>query len=503
MKASWIIAVFCISCSFGMQAQLVFTQFRFENGVVSSEGYLYNGKPDGFWKTYYPSGKLKTEGTRKNFQLDSTWNFYSENGLLQKSIDYENDERNGWERIYDDKGNKLEEYTYLNNIKEGKANWYYPSGELKKQSQFVNNKEEGKATEYDKDGRVITMLTYRSGFIYTEEKINRYDALGKRTGVWRDLYDDGKLQCEGNWSVGLKNGVFKFYTRKGDLEKLERYENDVLIKDDASTTILDIRKEYHSNGKLKELGTYREGKKQGNFRLYDEKGTESGGLLYDNDVLVGEGMIDSLGRRVGDWKLYYPDGRTRAQGKYIAGLREGNWIYFFENGKTEQSGMYKMDWPTGSWKWYHTNGQLHREESFRNGKEDGASIEYDSIGVVINEGEYTGGKRNGNWKLTVNDHTEVGEYADGERNGLWTWYYGNGQKMFEGEFQLGIPINKHKYWYFNGQLEMTGKYEGGEMEGRWDFFDENGFPSMQLEYKEGKVVRINGQKIRLPESEEE
>ncbi|MFM7233095.1 MAG: toxin-antitoxin system YwqK family antitoxin [Flavobacteriales bacterium] len=501
-------SVFLSSCLFlvaclTVTAQPVFTQYRDDNGKVSSEGYLRDGKPDGYWKTFYPNGKIKTEGKRENFQLDSTWNFYSDGGMLQKSIDYKNNERNGWERLYDDKGNKSEEYFYVKNIKEGKANWYYPTGELKKQSQFVNNKEEGKAVEYERDGRIITLLTYRSGFIYTEERINRYDSQGKRSGIWRDLYEDGKLRQEGNWLAGMKNGVFKFYTSKGVLEKMERYENDVLIIDEASTAILDIRKQYHENGELKEVGTYREGKKQGNFRLYDESGKEAGGLLYDSDVLVGEGMIDSLGRRVGEWKLFYPDGRVRAAGRYIAGQKEGGWSYFYANGKIEQSGTYKMDWPNGSWKWYHANGQLHREEMYRNGKEDGASVEYDSTGVIINEGEYTAGRRNGKWKLTIHDHIEEGQYADGERDGLWMWYYGSGKKMFEGEFQMGIPINKHKYWYDNGQIEKTGKYEAGEMEGRWDYFDINGFPSMQLDYREGKVVRINGQKIRLPEGEKE
>jgi hypothetical protein len=49
---------------------------------------------------------------------------------------------------------------------------------------------------------------------------------------------------------------------------------------------------------------------------------------------------------------------------------------------------------------------------------------------------------------------------------------------------------------------MTGKYKGGEMDGRWDFFDTNGFPAMQLDYVEGKVVRIDGQKIKLPDSDD-
>ena len=503
MKRELLIVLCCSLIVISVGAQTQFMQYRYESGAISSEGYLRDGKPDGYWKTYYPHGQLKSEGNRKNYQLDSTWNFYSENGLIQRSITYGNDLKNGLERIYNDEGKCVEEYTYSGNLKNGPANWFYPTGELRKTGKFENNKEEGKATEYDRDGRIITLLTYRNGFIYTEEKINRYDSQAKRTGVWKDLYEDGKLQMEGNWQLGMKNGVFKFYTRKGDLEKLERYENDVLIIDEASTSILDIRKEYHANGTMREMGTYRNGKKQGNFRVYDEEGKESGGLLFDNDILVGEGMIDSLGRRVGDWKLFYPDGKLRAQGKYVVGLREGNWTYFFTNGKTEQTGAYKMDWPHGNWKWFYANGQLHREETYRNGKEDGSSVEYDTLGVIRNEGEFTAGARNGKWKLTVNDHTEEGQYLDGERDGLWVWYYGNGKRMFEGNYQSGIPIDRHKYWYENGQVEMTGKYEAGEMEGRWDFFDKNGFPSMQLDYKEGKVVRIDGQKIKLPDSENE
>ena len=41
-----------------------FQQFFYANGVLSSEGLLIDGKPEGLWKTYYESGTLKTEGER-------------------------------------------------------------------------------------------------------------------------------------------------------------------------------------------------------------------------------------------------------------------------------------------------------------------------------------------------------------------------------------------------------------------------------------------------------
>jgi antitoxin component YwqK of YwqJK toxin-antitoxin module len=88
MKGGLIISMLCWIAVHALKAQPQFTQYRYENGMLSSEGTLRDGKPDGYWKTYYPSGQLKTEGNRKNFLLDSTWNFYSEKGIIQKSISY-------------------------------------------------------------------------------------------------------------------------------------------------------------------------------------------------------------------------------------------------------------------------------------------------------------------------------------------------------------------------------------------------------------------------------
>ena len=496
-----IVFVLCL-LGFGGHAYGQFTQFRYENGKVSSEGMMRNGKPDGYWKTYYPDGGMKSEGNRLNLKLDSTWNFYREDSTLERSINYREDMRNGPEKLYSVKGILQEEFINENSIKNGEARYYYDSGELKKIVSFINNKEEGKATEFDRDGRTITQLNYRNGFIYSEERINRYDSGNKRTGIWRDLYPDGLIKEDGNWANGLRNGVFKFFNKKGELEKLEKYEDGVLVIDEASTAILDIREEFYENGKVKNSGPYRLGKKQGNFREYDSNGNQIGGALYDNDVKMGEGMIDSLGRRIGPWKLFHPQGDLRSEGDYIQGLKDGPWVYYFEEGRKEQQGSYREDLPNGQWQWYFTDGSMHRDEYYKRGKEDGHAIEYDTLGAVINEGDYVDGKKSGSWHLTVNDHHEVGEYQDGERNGVWTWTYGNGKKSFQGEFQAGIPIGKHKYWYESGQSKMNGEYQGGEMQDRWDYYDETGLIILQIEYEAGSVVRINGKKIKLPERRE-
>src|SRR5665648_319545 len=54
--------------------------FRYPNGTISSEGLFKNGKPEGFWKSYYVTGIKKSEGKRTNFLLDSIWIFYDQVG---------------------------------------------------------------------------------------------------------------------------------------------------------------------------------------------------------------------------------------------------------------------------------------------------------------------------------------------------------------------------------------------------------------------------------------
>ena len=40
------------------------TVFYHPNGEKSSEGRLFDGKPDGYWRTFYENDQLKSEGNR-------------------------------------------------------------------------------------------------------------------------------------------------------------------------------------------------------------------------------------------------------------------------------------------------------------------------------------------------------------------------------------------------------------------------------------------------------
>lgn len=473
--------------------------FFYPNGTMSSEGNMRDGLPDGYWKTYFENGQLKSEGNRSEFKLDGPWIFYNEKGLKQSLLTYTEDQKNGEELIYGEEGNVLEKYLNVNDKKSGEAIFYYNTGQVYRTLNFENNLEEGKGFEYAKDGRLITFLNYKKGYIRSIEKVNRFNKAGQKKGFWVEYWDSGKTKEEGNWTNGVRNGLFKFYKKKGDLDRIEVYRGGELIEDADEAIVLDIRKEYYEDGTLKIIGSYKDGSKQGVFREYDKDGNIINSYTYENNTRTGEGIVDKGGKNQGDWKLYYPSGELKATGQYIDGMKEGEWVYYFINGKLEQKGNYAANRTQGPWKWWYESGTVLREERFRKGKEDGLMIEYDREGNEINKGEYIDGMKTGPWFYTINDYTEVGEYLDDERHGEWRATYDNDKTYFEGEYQAGVPLDKHSWYYRNGNLKEQGKYKGGEKHGTWRTFSTDGMVHVVIKYRYGQKIKIGSAKV--PEAE--
>lgn len=171
--------------------------FYFSNGNRSSEGTMRGGKPDGYWKTYYENGKIKTEGNRKEFLLDSVWKFYKENGDILNEITYRENIKNGITKNYLD-GKLVSEEIYVKNIKQGPATYYYENKNVKRQLVYNENNIEGKSIEYDTTGKIITIEEYEKGTLVLQEKINRLDEHGNKSGKWVEFYEDGKVKKRKN-----------------------------------------------------------------------------------------------------------------------------------------------------------------------------------------------------------------------------------------------------------------------------------------------------------------
>lgn len=484
-------------------------QYFYQNGVLSSEGTLLNGKPEGYWKAYYSNGILKSEGNRKNFELDGTWKFYTETGKLFLEVNYLNGKKNGYKTSYFDKEIVTEHF--VNDIKQNETRIYYPDGKLKMTIPFVNGIEQGFGKEYDHDETVITLTEYKRGFIIDRKSINRRDKEGRKQGKWYLFWENGKIKVEGNYKNDKKEGYFKEYTELGDLLRISKYQNDILQPDAQEIVKLDVYNEYYSNGKIKSSKMYRNGVLEGVSKTFDTTGKIIEGYVYGNGVILSEGIIDDEGNKNGPWKDLFPDGTTRAIGKYEDGKKIGTWKYYYPNGQIEQTGKYslkgKLD---GAWKWFFENGSLLKEEFYRNGVRDGISIEYDETGKIIEEGEFVNGLEEGLWYESNGDFYTRGNYTDGLKSGNWIQYTlikgetkTDSILSFKGNFIEDLPDGKHVRFWDNGKKKEEGLFIMGKREGEWFQYNYDGTIFLVITYRQGVEIKYDGVKIKPPfESEQ-
>ncbi|MDP1621786.1 MAG: hypothetical protein Q8M08_05550 [Bacteroidales bacterium] len=481
-----------------------FNQFYYQNGKLSSAGFLKNGKPDGYWKAYYENGKIRSEGNRVDFELDSLWKFYNEEGKLLVEITYKHGKKNGIKTSYLDKETVME--LFYNDIKEGYTRYYFPDGKIKQEVPFEKGFEQGFGKEYDAEGNIITLTEYKRGFIVDRLRINRRDGKGRRQGRWYTFYENGNLKSEVTFKDDLKNGYYKEYTVTGDLLKILKYVNDVVQPEAEEIQKLEVQNEYYPDGTLRISAMFRNGIPEGIKREYSPDGHVEKAYLYKNGVIIGEGVVKDDGERDGPWKDLYPDGSLKAEGNYNNGKQTGEWKYYHANGNIEQTGKFnKLGKLDGPWRWYFDNGLLSKEENYRNGLKDGMFTEYDETGKIITAGEFVDGNEDGPWFELTGDFYIRGTYRDGLRNGMWYNFYldrheGKTDSLyhFKGGFIEDNPNGKHSYYWENGKIKDEGNYVNGRKEGDWYKYNFDGTLFMVTTYKLGVETRFDGVKIKPP-----
>lgn len=489
-----------------------YNTFYYENGKISSEGNMRNGKPDGYWKTYFPSGVVKSQGNRLNYELDSLWVFYNEHSDTLQKIDYKKGKKNGYlftyDYVYDNNktsGGLISKELYLNDVKQG-TSYYYDKGILIKTIIYKDGKKHGMAKEFDKNGRIVAIIEYTNDYIINREKINQTDKNNFKQGVWKTFHSNNKVAVESNYVNDTLSGYYKEFDISGKLLKIVKYIHGNQLADSVSEEINPIKwvEDFYDNGKPKFLGGYKEGVPVGIHKEYPRDGSIIIAKEYsETGTLSGEGTIDENEKRQGGWKYYYETGELKAEGAYKDNLKTGEWIYYYMDGKTEQKGKYSKDKPSGLWVWYYDNGKTWREENMDRGKEEGAFFEYDKQGNILLKGDYADGEKEGLWYYHAGDITEEGNYQAGLQEGVWKETFSNGKTAFEGNFVQGVMDGKQKWYYDNGYLREEGFYSNGSREKNWYKYDMQGVLYLTITYRNDKEYKLNGVKIKLPKGSNE
>lgn len=345
----FLLMLFCANQVVGQKKE--FVQFKYENGVVSSEGEMLDGKPEGYWKTFYEDGQLKSEGNRLNHELDSIWKFYSTEGVVTQYITYKNNKKNGLKKTFHENGIIHKEETLQHDVLVGTIRKFYPSGKLMETiplDTLAKGKEEGFGYEYaEDDGRITAVIEYRNGYITNRDRINRKDKFNQKQGLWRYFYPTLLTKEEGKFKNDKKHGYWKTFDTDGNLLETLKYVDGILIPEPEELAKLDIKREYHPNAQVKSVGSYSKGVKEGVHREYTPEGDVTAAKIYSKGKVTGEGIVDAEGRRQGPWKEFYDTGELRSEGVYKDGKREGSWIFYYRDGNEEQRGTYYKGKPDG------------------------------------------------------------------------------------------------------------------------------------------------------------
>ncbi len=473
-----------------------FNIFYHENGNKSSEGNMVDGKPDLYWKTYYENGELKSEGNRKDFLLDSIWKFYDETGKLVLLINYKNGQKDGIRVTY--REDEIVAENFNEDIKQGITSYYYfPDSTIFKTIYFVDGREEGLAKEFGEDGRVITLTTYKKGYVISRERINRLDAEKRKQGLWKFFHENGLVSLEGRFNNDLKDGYFKEYDEKGKLLFTTKWIEGEKQENAVELVRLEVAKDYYPNGQVMTMQTFRNGIAQGVRREYNEVGEILSGSLFKNGNKVADGITRNDGVRDGLWKDYFENGELKAEGSYDNGVKVGEWKYYYPNGKPEQTGKFNSKGKfIGQWVWYYPSGNILREEHFVNGLADGLMTEFDDEGNIIAEGDYIEGMKEGNWILQYGDHREEGDYSYDLRSGYWKYFNGDGNLIFEGEYIDNNPNGKHYYYWDNGKIKDEINYLLGLRNGDWKKYNLDGTLLLVISFDNGIEKKYDGIKIK-------
>ncbi len=473
-----------------------FKQFFYPNGVVSSEGYIVDGKPDGLWKTFYENGNLKTIGKRTDFMLDSIWSFYDSDGYLEKEISYFENKKNGFSKEY----THTDSITYLsamvlfvNDQKQGEEIFFSSDGKKTKMIPYKDNLREGTGYEYD-DTTIVTVSVYEKNVNVSNLAINRTDSQGAKTGLHISFYPNGTIRSEASYSHGKLSGQARTFNKHGQLLKTAVYDEDTLLS--SSSNMDDFaepteKKTYYSDSKVRTKGAYRGKTPIGIHRQYDRQGNIVAGELYDTTgTLLAKGITLENGGKEGKWIYYGPSGKKVSEGEYSLGKQIGMWKFYYPDETLKQVGYFSQGLYSGVWEFYNAAGDIQKREEYSQGKREGLSVEYDDEEEKILEGMYKNDLRHGHWIDKTGDLITQGEYVYGERTGVWKSTYKNGNKAFKGEYFSDKPQGKHVYYYKNGQVEHDEYWKQGTPVKTWNYYEENGTLKYSVYYKAGKEYRI-------------
>jgi antitoxin component YwqK of YwqJK toxin-antitoxin module len=292
-----------------------------QDNTILQEGNFNKGLKEGKWTYYYDDGKISHSGLYENDRINGKWIYYNQNGQIIQEVNYLRDHLNGEWTSWHENGNLYEKGFYTQDLKDGEWISHHPNGSVNEELSYKNDTV-NIHNVWDESGQQIVTDGYGEFISYFEnENIDTKGKIikGKPQGLWTSYYEDGKKREE----LFFENNTSKlmsFWTQEGTLS----------VKDGNGKYYL-----FYENGRLQIEGNFKNGLKEGEWRSFYENADDLEKNIYKDGKLNGlseawyeNGVAQVTGifindKREGEWIWYSENGNVTSIVNFINGKKEG------------------------------------------------------------------------------------------------------------------------------------------------------------------------------------
>jgi uncharacterized protein len=313
------------------------------------KGYIINteninrkreGLKHGLWKTFYNNEKIKTEENYYYGKKDGYFKEFDKDGNLISIQKYEND-------ILVEDAPELASYVVKTD--------YYKNGKVSIVQSYKDDIPHGIRQEYSPDGQITKSYIFRNGII---TGLGIVDEKGMRQRAWTEFYETGEKEANGEYLNGKKTGLWKYYFRNGKTEQTGAYNTNG--KPEGNW------KWYYESGNLRKEDNFMKSKLNGQYIEL----SDSGKIIIKGEYVDGEEEGEWIyhvgdeketgsyvaGKREGEWKHYFHNGELNFIGSYTEGNQNGDFITYYDNKKIKEKGKYIMGLKEGDWSLFNYDG---------------------------------------------------------------------------------------------------------------------------------------------------
>jgi antitoxin component YwqK of YwqJK toxin-antitoxin module len=205
--------------------------------------------------------------------------------------------------------------------------------------------------------------------------------------------------------------------------------------------------------------------------------------------LIAQNLTDDQGRKTGDWRVKYPNGKLHYEASFEKGQPVGLMKRYNDMGTMIAEMNFIPNTSRCYTKLFMGGNHLTAEGLYINQKKDSLWTYYRSDKSVSMTEYYKDDLLHGLMKSYYGSCkiSQVYSYENGKKNGQWMQYTENGDLMQSCNYTNDMLNGIYEAFNLEGQLEVTGRYVKDLMDGDWHYYTEEGEINQVLVYILGEI----------------